>query len=63
MKEVIVYAFELYDPIQDAFVVAKGLATTETIAKEGGRPISLISKTVLISEINDRGRYHEIIKP
>jgi hypothetical protein len=62
MKNVVVYAFELYDPVQDAFVVAKGMATLETITEEGGRPIPSISRTVLDTEINDRGRYHEPTK-
>ena len=59
MDTVTVYGFELYDPVQDSFVVARGLATTETIEREGGRRIPSVSKVVPTSEVNEHGRYHE----
>ena len=59
MEYVTVFGFELYDPIQDSYVIAKGLATVETIEKEGGNRIASVSRRVLASEINERGRYHE----
>ena len=59
MEHLTVFAFELYDPIQDSYVIAKGLATVATIEKEGGKPIKSVSRCVPVSEINERGRYHE----
>ena len=58
MEDIIVYGFELYDPVKDEFVVARGLATAEAIDKEGGRRIPSVSKAVPANEINERGRYH-----
>jgi hypothetical protein len=59
VEQVTVLAFELYDPVQDSYVPARGLATVETIAKEGGKLIQSVSKRVQASELNERGRYHE----
>lgn len=58
MSLVTVYAIEVYDPVQDAFVVGRGMATIEAAKKNGWRIVKSISEKINSSLINERGRYH-----
>ena len=58
MSQVTVYAIEVYDPVQDSFVLARGMATLEAANRHNWRSVKSISEQIDSSLINERDRYH-----
>jgi len=59
MSKLVVHRFELYDPIQDHFTVARGWGTAETIEKLHGKIIPNSQREIETSELTETGRWHE----
>ena len=58
-NEISVYNFSLPDPVQDAFVDAKGKCTLEKIKSMHGKPYLETLEIIDSSLLNETGRYHE----